>query len=134
MSHELDISTGQPAVFVTGTPAWHKLGQVVANAVTSAQAIELARLNWEVEQWELKAFDRELGKEALVRNKYANVRKDTGTVLGVVSDHYRIFQNKDCFDFLCGAPHKKSYVAQVVMWFSRRKRGAGTRYVKCCAT
>ena len=100
MSHELDISTGQPAVFVTGTPAWHKLGQVVANAVTSAQAIELARLNWEVEQWELKAFDRELGKEALVRNKYANVRKDTGTVLGVVSDHYRIFQNKDCFDFM----------------------------------
>ena len=46
---------------MTGTPAWHKLGQVVANAVTSAQAIELARLNWEVEQWELKAFDRELG-------------------------------------------------------------------------
>ena len=70
----------------------------MANAVTSAQAIELARLNWEVEQWELKAFDRELGKEALVRNKYANVRKDTGTVLGVVSDHYRIFQNRECFD------------------------------------
>ena len=135
MSHEIDISVnGEAAVFVTGTPAWHKLGQVVANAVTSAQAIELARLNWDVEQWELKAFDRELGKEALVRHKYANVRKDTGTVLGVVSDHYRIFQNKDCFDFLCGAPHKKSYVAQVVMWFSRRKRGAGTRYVKCCAT
>ena len=65
--HELDMTTGQPAVFVTGTPAWHKLGQVVANAVTSTDAIELARLNWEVEQWELKAFDRELGKEALVR-------------------------------------------------------------------
>ena len=100
MSHELDISTGQPAVFVTGKPAWHRLGTVVANALTSSGAIELARLNWEVEQWELKAFDRELGKEAWVRNKYANVRKDTGTVLGVVSDHYRIFQNRECFDFM----------------------------------
>lgn len=100
MSHELDISTGQPAVFVTGAPAWHKLGKVVANAITSAQAIELACLNWDVEQWELKAFDRELGKEALVPHKYANVRKDTGMVLGVVSDHYRIFQNKECFDFM----------------------------------
>ncbi len=100
MSHELDISTGQAAVFVTGEPAWHKLGMVVANAVTSAQAIELARLNWEVEQWELKAFDRELGKEAYVQGKYANVRKDTGRVLGVVSEHYRIFQNRECFDFM----------------------------------
>ena len=44
MSHELDMSTGQPAVFVTGEPAWHKLGTVVSNALTSAQAIELARL------------------------------------------------------------------------------------------
>ncbi len=100
MSHELDMSTGQPAVFVTGEPAWHKLGTVVANALTSAQAIELARLNWEVEQWELKAFDRELGNEALVPGKYANVRKDTGKVLGVVSEHYRIFQNVDCFGFV----------------------------------
>ena len=100
MSHELDITTGQPAVFVTGEPAWHKLGTVVANAVTSAQAIELARLNWEVEQWELKAFDRELGKEALVPGKYANVRKDTGKVLGVVSENYRIFQNVVCFRFV----------------------------------
>jgi phage/plasmid-like protein (TIGR03299 family) len=100
MSHELDMTTGQAAVFVAGTPAWHKLGRVVTHAVTSAQAIELACLNWEVEQWELKAFDRELSKEALVRNKYANVRKDTSTVLGVVSDHYRIFQNQECFDFM----------------------------------
>ena len=100
MSHELDMSTGQPAVFVTGEPAWHKLGTVVSNALTSAQAIELARLNWEVEQWELKAFDRELGKEALVPGKYANVRKDTGKVLGVVSEHYRIFQNHEAFNFV----------------------------------
>ena len=122
MSHELDISTGQPAVFVTGEPAWHKLGTLVANALTSAEAIEMARLNWEVEQWELKVFDRELGKEALVPGKYANVRKDTGKVLGVVSEHYRIFQNRECFNLLCGAPHKKSYVAQVVMWRSVLKR------------
>ncbi len=98
--HELDMTTGQAAVFVTGEPAWHKLGTVVANALTSAQAIEMARLNWEVEQWELKAFDRELGKEALVPGKYANVRKDTGRVLGVVSEHYRIFQNHECYQFM----------------------------------
>jgi hypothetical protein len=116
------MSTGQPAVFVTGEPAWHKLGTVVANALTSAQAIELARLNWEVEQWELKAFDRELGKEALVPGKYANVRKDTGKVLGVVSEHYRIFQNKESFDFLCGAGRYVAFSAQTIHFGVNRRR------------
>src|SRR4051794_11004749 len=100
MAHELDLTTGQAAVFVAGTPAWHKLGVNVAEAQTSADAIKLARMDWTVEQWPLTA--RKGGVEVAVADRVANVRADTNAVLGVVSTGYRVFQNKDCFDFLDG--------------------------------
>jgi len=97
MPHEIDVSTGKAAVFTTGTPAWHGLGSVVTDAQTSEQAIRLAGLDWSVEQWPLVA--RRDGVDREVPGRFANVRADTGAVLGVVSTSYRIFQNKSAFDF-----------------------------------
>ena len=51
MAHEIDQTTGRAAVFVTGEPAWHRLGTVIEQATTSAEAIGLAGLDWRVEQW-----------------------------------------------------------------------------------
>ena len=132
MPHEIDVSTGSAAVLVAGEPPWHGLGTVIQHAAGSQQALQLAHLDWTVESWPLWAGPQNQPRP--VTTHVANVRSDTQAVLGVVSRRYRIFQNRAAFAFLCGAPHKKAYVAQVVMWFSRRKRGAGTRYVKCCAT
>ncbi len=42
MAHAIDQTTGRAAVFVTGEPAWHRLGVVIENATTSAEAIEFA--------------------------------------------------------------------------------------------
>jgi hypothetical protein len=41
MPHEIDISTGQAAVFTAGAPPWHGLGRNIQEAVISAQAIEV---------------------------------------------------------------------------------------------
>ncbi len=95
MSHEIDMSTGQAAVFVSGQPAWHQLGTVVAEAVTSAEAVKLARLDWRVEQRPIF-----LGDGRKIPQRVANVRTDTGIVLGVVSTDYQVFQNWECFDFM----------------------------------
>jgi phage/plasmid-like protein (TIGR03299 family) len=97
MAHEIDTTTGQAAVFVTGRPPWHGLGTVVAEARTSADAIKLAGLDWEVEQWPLVA--RKGGVEKPVGGRVANVRSDTSAVLGVVGNSYRPFQNAKAFDF-----------------------------------
>lgn len=97
MSHEIDVSTGKAAVFTTGTPPWHRLGVTVADAQTSADAIQLAGLDWSVEQWPLIARHNGIDRE--VPGRFANVRADTGAVLGVVSDSYRVFQNRAAFDF-----------------------------------
>jgi phage/plasmid-like protein (TIGR03299 family) len=101
--HEIDESTGRPAVFVTGQPAWHGLGTVVSEAQTSAEAITLAGLDWTVEKWPLQTYglDRHGAAQVLdVEDQYATVRTDTGAVLGVVSGQYRLYQNAEAFSFL----------------------------------
>jgi len=100
MPHEIDSTTGRPAVFVTGEPAWHKLGKVIQSAATSAEAIQLAGLNWNVEQWRLSATDPSSWRTSSVIDHVANVRTDTRAVLGVVGKGYTVFQNRDAFDFM----------------------------------
>jgi phage/plasmid-like protein (TIGR03299 family) len=100
MAHEIDTTTGQAAVFVTGQPAWHRLGAVVSTAQTSAAALKLARLDWQVNQLPLRAYDPDARRHYPVPGRVANVRSDTGGVLGIVSTDYRVFQNAEAFDFM----------------------------------
>lgn len=98
MAHEIDTTTGRAAVFVTGEPAWHKLGTVVSEAQTSAEAIGLAGLDWKVEQRNIAAA----GPNGWlpINGTVANVRNDTSAVLGIVSTSYRPFQNEEAFAFM----------------------------------
>lgn len=98
MAHEIDTTTGKAACFVAGDPPWHRLGTLVKEAQTSAEAIKLAHLDWEVQQWPILA--QKEGVERPVKDRVANVRADTNAVLGVVSTGYRVFQNRECFDFM----------------------------------
>ncbi len=98
MPHEIDTTTGRPAIFVVGTPPWHGLGQVIEKATTSQQAIELAGLDWQVDQWPLVTSN--LADIKPVPDYVANVRTDTKSVLGVVGSGYRVFQNAEAFDFM----------------------------------
>ena len=101
MAHEIDQTTGRAAVFVTGETAWHRLGTVIEQAATSAEAIGLAGLDWRVEQWPVRAFDPDNhNTEAGIPDVVANVRTDTKSVLGVVGKRYRVFQNREAFDFM----------------------------------
>ena len=103
MAHAIDETTGLAAVFVTGEPAWHKLGKTIEKAASSAEAIGLAGLDWRVEQWPVRAFDPDQPTtEAAMPDTVANVRADTKAVLGVVGKRYRVFQNHEAFDFMDG--------------------------------
>lgn len=100
MAHEIDTTTGRPAVFVTGEPAWHRLGTVIDAAATSRQAIQLAGLDWTVEQWPVEAVDPQTGANRPAQRHRANVRTDTHAVLGIVGQQYTPFQNVEAFDFM----------------------------------
>jgi phage/plasmid-like protein (TIGR03299 family) len=100
MAHQIDMSTGKAACFVTGKAAWHGLGTVVETAQTSEEAIKLAGLNWKVEQWPMRAFNPDDPTiEAGMPGSIAIVRTDTKKVLGHVSKKYHPLQNVKAFDF-----------------------------------
>ncbi|MBI1338469.1 MAG: DUF932 domain-containing protein [Phycisphaera sp.] len=105
MPHEIDTTTGQAAIFVAetsggGGPPWHGLGTVIKQATRSTEAIRLAHLDWNVEQWPLTAANPNHWGASRVEHHVANVRTDTKAVLGVVGKGYHVFQNREAFDFM----------------------------------
>ena len=83
-----------------GRRPWHGLGTYVeGQAMTAAQAIEAAGLDWEVVSEPVyRGGDGTSLKE--IANKRAIVRKDTDEVFGVFSDGYTPAQNTAAFDLI----------------------------------
>jgi phage/plasmid-like protein (TIGR03299 family) len=95
---------------------WHGLGAVLEDYPSSIDdALERAGLGWRVDQGDVlvvRVPEREddLGRchpaqiaEARTPdgNRYrANIRSDTGDLLGIVSDDYRVVDNREAFAFL----------------------------------
>lgn len=73
---------------------WHGLGVGVDEAQTSKEAIKIAGLDWEVHS---KPIYNDKGIE--IPNYKANTRSTDDSVLGIVSNRYKIVQNSEAFDF-----------------------------------
>ena len=79
---------------VRETP-WHGLGIIIKEAVSSEQALKLAGLDWDVIQTKLICQ----GTLDEVPGYMANIRSTDHKILGVVSNKYKIVQNKEAFAF-----------------------------------
>ncbi|HBA46553.1 MAG TPA: hypothetical protein DCZ91_01875 [Lachnospiraceae bacterium] len=82
------------SMFYTREKPWHGLGTRVEEAPASADALRLAGLDWQVIQQPIYT-DR---LEPIPGYK-ANIRDSDRRVLGVVTDRYRIIQNREAFAF-----------------------------------
>lgn len=82
----------------TGEKPWHGLGKEVAGAMTSAEAIKAAGLDWAVEKRPVYFFEQR-GMTHPITDKFATVRTDTMVPLGIVGNQYRVLQNKEAFSF-----------------------------------
>ncbi len=102
MSHEITVrDDGTAEAAYALVPAWHGLGTVVDHAMTSEEALRLAHLDWQVEQWPIAAKGPGPGWPTLeVPGQVANVRTDLREVLGVVSPQYEVVQNSEAFAFV----------------------------------
>jgi len=92
---------GEASIFVVKEPAWHRLGKVLDNPATAAEAIQAASLDWEVIKQPLFAGEKE---HLEVRDRFAVVRSDDwakgkATALGIVGSEYTPLQNRDAFKF-----------------------------------
>lgn len=81
-------------MFYTREKPWHGLGTRVEEAPSSADALRLAGLDWEVAQEPVFTNAGEL-----IYGYKANVRDSDRKVLGVVTDRYRLVQNHEAFAF-----------------------------------
>ena len=88
MSHEVET------MFYVREKPWHNLGIRVEEALTSADALKMAGLDWEVTQSSVYAEGN-----VEIPNYKANVRSTDKAVLGVVSDRYCVMQNHEAFAF-----------------------------------
>lgn len=85
------------SMFYTGEKPWHNLGTKLDNAATSQEAIDAAKLGWNVKKHPIHTTVQ--GEFITVPDKFAVVREDTKAVLGVVGDVYKPLQNRDAFKF-----------------------------------
>jgi phage/plasmid-like protein (TIGR03299 family) len=100
MAHEINYNEKKGThSFVSNTEkAWHNLGQVVDGAMTAAEAIELANLDYEVQKVKIHPA-LESGFGDAIPEKFATIRTDNNDYLGLVGSRYEIIQNKDAFSF-----------------------------------
>lgn len=82
------------SMFSVREKPWHGLGIIVNEAPTSADALRLAGLDWNVVQEPVFT-----GWKEPVEGYKVNLRDSDRKVLGVVSDRYKVVQNMDAFSF-----------------------------------
>lgn len=115
--------TASDTMFSVRETPWHGLGAVLDEYPTSIDdALDKSGLGWHVRQDPIyvgaplgfdlaDASQQPVGREGIfvpqlesnliaVPDYRANVRADTGSVLGIVSDDYRVVQNVEAFKFL----------------------------------
>jgi phage/plasmid-like protein (TIGR03299 family) len=101
MAHELETVNGQTAFASLREPAWHGLGTVFSEEVTTSEMLKLAHLdNWNVRLEDVaipEGFASDKSYSFVTRtNPFDNTKND---VLGVVGERYVPLQNEDLFDF-----------------------------------
>ena len=88
------MSANVETMFYTREKPWHGLGTMVMEAPTSADALALAGLDWNVIQKPVVTEDG-----IPIPGFKANLRDTDEKVLGIVTDRYKVVQNIDAFSF-----------------------------------
>jgi len=81
-------------MFYVRVAPWHGLGTCVEEALSSEEALEKSGLDWTVIQRPLMT-----STYAPVLGYKANIRDTDNSILGVISDRYKIVQNEAAFKF-----------------------------------
>jgi len=102
MAHGLEMRCGEASMFYVGEAPWHGLGTALKRPATAAEAIQAARLDWEVVKKPLVAIDGRA--QCPVPDRFAVIRADLWgradcPVLGLVGGAYRPLQNREAFAF-----------------------------------
>lgn len=107
MSHDLDESTGKPAMAYVGERPWHGLGQALPPGKDIETWVQAARLDWGIEM--LPVRYEMAGRNYLMRDRFVLARSDTQAALSVVSGDYQVVQPKEVLEFYRDLVEERQY-------------------------
>ncbi len=91
MSHNIEkLASGEYSIAWSGETPWHGLGKKVPNDLTPEQMLEVAGLDWEVEQAPAYAMN---GKKKIAMDHCALVRTSDNRKLAEVTMDWKPIQN-----------------------------------------
>ncbi len=102
MAHEIDFTTGMPAIAYIGRKPWHGYGQTLDEFQPLDVWRVAAGLNWEVEERQVKYCPNPALNKFSTRvydGKKVLLRSDTKTPLSVVTDRYKVVQPEEVLQF-----------------------------------
>jgi phage/plasmid-like protein (TIGR03299 family) len=101
MAHEIEIINGEASFASFREPAWHGLGTVFNEELSTQEMLELANLqDWNVRLEEVEpptTLTSDKNYFYVVRNN--PVIENQNDVLGIVGERYNVLQNEQLFDF-----------------------------------
>jgi phage/plasmid-like protein (TIGR03299 family) len=97
MAHDLDRSTGTPAMAYVGKAPWHGLGQKLGQEATLEEWVKAAKLDWELQRVPVQYLVD--GKLSTMADRFVLARSDTHAALSVVGPEYKVVQPKEVIEF-----------------------------------
>jgi len=97
MAHELDFSTGDPAIAYIGDTPWHGFGEKLPEGQPIEAWLKAARLEWDLKRLPVQYLVD--GRLRTMEDRFVLVRSDTQGALSVVSGDYQIVQPKEILEF-----------------------------------
>jgi len=97
MAHEIDSSTGKPAIAYVGETPWHGLGEKLPDGASIDTWLEAAQLEWELKRLPVQYLVD--GRLRTMDDRFVLVRSDNHAALSVVSGDYQIVQPREVLEF-----------------------------------
>ena len=107
MSHDLDESTGKPAMAYVGERPWHGLGEALPPDQDIETWVQAARLDWEIEM--IPVSYQMGGRNHVMGDRFVLARSDTQAALSVVSRDYQVVQPKEVLEFYRDLVEERHY-------------------------
>lgn len=107
MSHDIDESTGKPAMAYVGEVPWHGLGQALPPGQDIDIWVKAAGLDWDIEMLPVRYQMND--QSYVMSDRFVLARSDTQAALSVVSGDYQAVQPKAVLEFYRDLVEQRGY-------------------------
>jgi phage/plasmid-like protein (TIGR03299 family) len=110
MSHDIDHSTGKPAMAYVGEAPWHRLGERLPPGQSIETWVEAARLDWRIQMMPVQyQFQNRI---QVMDDRFVLARDDTGVALSIVSADYQVVQPGEVLEFYRDLVKERQYTLE----------------------